>query len=216
MMRPTRAPQEGCGGSRVPCRRRKAAGRVPVLCSRVWPCCAPRIRRNRRPPRIRARSSHRSREVDVVPQAGRHRRSLAQHRQVAAALSAGRSSSSTTPAAIASIARGNVEIYYNNYILTADQVVYDQSANTLTAVGNVVLKERQRQHRPRRSLHADRRLPRRLRAVAQSITTRRRHAHRRRAGDAARRQHDRVHQRPLHALQKRRRHAALVVHERRP
>ena len=39
------------------------------------------------------------------------------------------------------IARGNVEIYYNNYILTADQVVYDQSANTLTAVGNVTLKE---------------------------------------------------------------------------
>ncbi len=39
------------------------------------------------------------------------------------------------------IARGNVEIYYNNYILTADQVVYDQSANTLTAVGNVELKE---------------------------------------------------------------------------
>ena len=34
-----------------------------------------------------------------------------------------------------------MEIYYNNYILTADQVVYDQSANTLTAVGNVVLKE---------------------------------------------------------------------------
>jgi LPS-assembly protein len=39
------------------------------------------------------------------------------------------------------VARGNVEIFYNNYILTADQVVYDQSANTLTAVGNVVLKE---------------------------------------------------------------------------
>jgi LPS-assembly protein len=39
------------------------------------------------------------------------------------------------------IARGNVEIYYNNYILTADEVVYDQSANTLTAVGNVELKE---------------------------------------------------------------------------
>lgn len=39
------------------------------------------------------------------------------------------------------IARGNVEIYYNNYILTADEVAYDQSANTLTAVGNVVLKE---------------------------------------------------------------------------
>jgi LPS-assembly protein len=38
-------------------------------------------------------------------------------------------------------ARGNVEIYYNNYILTADQVVYDQGANTLTAIGNVTLKE---------------------------------------------------------------------------
>lgn len=39
------------------------------------------------------------------------------------------------------IARGNVEIYYNNYILLADEVVYDQSANTLSAVGNVTLKE---------------------------------------------------------------------------
>jgi LPS-assembly protein len=41
------------------------------------------------------------------------------------------------------IARGNVEIYYNNYILTADEVVYDQSAGTLTAVGNVTVKEPQ-------------------------------------------------------------------------
>jgi LPS-assembly protein len=39
------------------------------------------------------------------------------------------------------IARGNIEIYYNNYILTADEVVYDQNAKTLTAVGNVELKE---------------------------------------------------------------------------
>ncbi|MCH9807341.1 MAG: LPS assembly protein LptD [Alphaproteobacteria bacterium] len=38
-------------------------------------------------------------------------------------------------------ARGNVEIYYNNFVLTADEVVYDQSANTLTAVGNVILRE---------------------------------------------------------------------------
>jgi LPS-assembly protein len=38
-------------------------------------------------------------------------------------------------------ARGNVEIYYNNYILTADQVVYNRSANTLHAIGNAVLKE---------------------------------------------------------------------------
>ncbi|MBU2533584.1 MAG: LPS assembly protein LptD, partial [Alphaproteobacteria bacterium] len=38
-------------------------------------------------------------------------------------------------------ARGNVEIYYNNYILTADRVVYDQRAGQLTAIGNVVLRE---------------------------------------------------------------------------
>ncbi len=39
------------------------------------------------------------------------------------------------------IARGNVEIYYNDYILTADEVTYNQDANTLTAAGNVMLKE---------------------------------------------------------------------------
>ncbi len=39
------------------------------------------------------------------------------------------------------IARGNVEIYYNNYILTADEVIYDQGANTLVATGNAQLKE---------------------------------------------------------------------------
>lgn len=38
-------------------------------------------------------------------------------------------------------ARGNVEIYFNDYVLTADQVTYDQSANTLTAVGNVTVRE---------------------------------------------------------------------------
>ncbi|MEZ5907293.1 MAG: LPS-assembly protein LptD [Hyphomicrobiaceae bacterium] len=39
------------------------------------------------------------------------------------------------------IARGNVEIYYNNYVLLADEVTYDRRANTLTAVGNVRIKE---------------------------------------------------------------------------
>ncbi|MDX2158748.1 MAG: LPS assembly protein LptD [Hyphomicrobiaceae bacterium] len=39
------------------------------------------------------------------------------------------------------VARGNVEIYYNNYILTADEVIYDQGANTLIAQGNAQLKE---------------------------------------------------------------------------
>ncbi len=39
------------------------------------------------------------------------------------------------------IARGNVESYYNNYVLTADQVTYDQNANTLEARGNAKLVE---------------------------------------------------------------------------
>ena len=39
------------------------------------------------------------------------------------------------------IAQGNVEIYYNNYILTADQVVYDQATNKLIAEGNAQLKD---------------------------------------------------------------------------
>ena len=38
-------------------------------------------------------------------------------------------------------ARGNVEIFYNNYVLKADEVQYDQSAGTLTAMGNVELRE---------------------------------------------------------------------------
>ncbi len=39
------------------------------------------------------------------------------------------------------VARGNVEIYYNNNILTADEIIYDQTAGTLTAIGNVALKD---------------------------------------------------------------------------
>ena len=39
------------------------------------------------------------------------------------------------------IARGRVEIYYNDNVLTADQVIYDQSANTLTAIGNAKLRQ---------------------------------------------------------------------------
>jgi LPS-assembly protein len=39
------------------------------------------------------------------------------------------------------IVQGKVEIYYNRYILVADQLTYDRSANTLTADGNIVLKD---------------------------------------------------------------------------
>ena len=185
----TRTPQEGCGSSRVPCRRRKAAGRVRLAvfaCS----CCAasslgarrahaqdPSIARAERP------------EVDVRSPSRQHVRPVAQHRQVAAALSAGRRARSTTPGGNRVIARGNVEIYYNNYILTADEVVYDQSRQHADGRRQRRAQGAQRQHRPRRPLHADRRFPRRLRAVAVSIVATRRHAHHRRARDAPRRQH---------------------------
>jgi LPS-assembly protein len=39
------------------------------------------------------------------------------------------------------IAKGNVEIYYNNYTLLADKVVYDRGNNLLKAEGNVRIKE---------------------------------------------------------------------------
>jgi LPS-assembly protein len=39
------------------------------------------------------------------------------------------------------IAKGNIEIYYNNYVLLADEIVYDQRTNELTALGNVRIKE---------------------------------------------------------------------------
>jgi LPS-assembly protein len=39
------------------------------------------------------------------------------------------------------IARGNVEIFYNNYVLTADQIIYDQGANLLLAEGNAQLRD---------------------------------------------------------------------------
>jgi LPS-assembly protein len=38
-------------------------------------------------------------------------------------------------------AKGNVEIYYGNYTLLAERVVYDRNSNTLTAVGNVRIKD---------------------------------------------------------------------------
>jgi LPS-assembly protein len=38
-------------------------------------------------------------------------------------------------------ASGNVEIYYNNYTVLADKVTYDRAANTLFAQGNVRIKE---------------------------------------------------------------------------
>jgi LPS-assembly protein len=39
------------------------------------------------------------------------------------------------------IARGNVQIYYNNFLLTGDQITYDQGSNRLLAEGNVQLRD---------------------------------------------------------------------------
>lgn len=38
-------------------------------------------------------------------------------------------------------AKGNVEIYYGNYTLLAERVIYDRGSNTLTAEGNVRIKD---------------------------------------------------------------------------
>jgi LPS-assembly protein len=50
------------------------------------------------------------------------------------------------------IAQGNVEIYYNNFVLTADQVVYDQSTNKLIAEGQRPAQGSERQHHQGRPL----------------------------------------------------------------
>lgn len=39
------------------------------------------------------------------------------------------------------VAKGNVELFYNNYQVTADEITYDQGASTLTAAGNVTIKD---------------------------------------------------------------------------
>ncbi len=60
------------------------------------------------------------------------------------------------------IARGNVEIYYNDNILLADEVIYDKSVNTLTAMGNVRLKDFGRFGRQCGAADLERRFSRRL------------------------------------------------------
>lgn len=39
------------------------------------------------------------------------------------------------------IAAGNVELYFNDYILTSDQVIYDRTTNKLIAEPNAALKD---------------------------------------------------------------------------
>ena len=137
MMRHTRAPQEGCGSSRVTCGRRKAARwvRLAVLAVLLASLGA-------------SHSAHAQDPSTLAPDVAKST-SFPKQSMVGPS----RNIDKSQPLYLQGdeliydtggnrvIARGNVEIFYNNYILTADQVVYDQSANTLTAVGNVMLKE---------------------------------------------------------------------------
>ncbi len=137
MMRHTRAPQEGCGSSRVTCGRRKAARRVRLAMLAVLLASLGA-----------AHAAHAQDPSTLAPDVAKST-SFPKQSMVGPS----RNIDKSQPLYLQGdeliydtggnkvIARGNVEIYYNNYILTADQVVYDQSANTLTAVGNVMLKE---------------------------------------------------------------------------
>ena len=152
MMRHTRAPQEGCGSSRVTCGRRKAARWVRLAMLAVLLASLG--------------ASHPAHAQDPSTLAPDVAKSTSFPKQ--SMVGPSRNIDKSQPLYLQGdeliydtggnrvIARGNVEIFYNNYILTADQVVYDQSANTLTAVGNVTAQGAERQHRPRRP---DTRLP---------------------------------------------------------
>ena len=112
------------------------------------------------------------------------------------------------------IAQGNVEIYYNNYILTADQVVYDQGTNKLIAEGNAQLKD------PNGSItRADRfeALDDFRDAFIQSLSVVTADDTRIAAERATRREGNTTEyeRAQVHALQERPRHAAAVVHQRR-
>ena len=136
-MRHTRAPQEGCGSSRVTCGRRKAARwvRLAVLAVLLASLGVSHDAHAQDPSTLAPgveRSSSFPKQSMVGP---------SQNIDKSQPLYLQGDELIYDTGGNKVIAKGNVEIYYNNYILTADQVVYDQSANTLTAVGNVMLKE---------------------------------------------------------------------------
>src|SRR5688572_17901651 len=136
-MRHTRAPQEGCGSSRVTCGHREAARRVrlAMLAVLLASLFSAQHAYAQDPSTL---------APNVQPQSSFPKQSL---------VGPSRNLDKSQPLYLQGDelihhtggnkvnARGNVEIFYNHHLLTADQVGYDQSANTLTAVGNVVLKE---------------------------------------------------------------------------
>ena len=111
------------------------------------------------------------------------------------------------------IAQGNVEIYYNNFILTADQVIYDQNLNKLIARRQCAAQGSERLDHAGRPARGARRFPRCVHPVAQRRHAGR-HAHCRRQGRPPRGQRHRVRARQVHAVQERCGHAAAVVPQR--
>lgn len=137
MMRHTRTPHEGCGRSRGPCRRRKVAGweRLAVFAILVALFAFGGGQAFAQDPSVLAPktpSDSSFGDTNISPQ-------LKIDQSQPLYLQADELIYDTDGDSV--IARGNVEIYYNNYILTSDEVVYNQSAGTLTAVGNVTVKE---------------------------------------------------------------------------
>ncbi len=137
MMRHTRTPHEGCGRSRGPCRRREVAGRERLAVFAILVALFafgggqafaqdPSVLAPKTP------SDSSFGDTNISPQ-------VKIDRSQPLYLQADELIYDTDGDSV--IARGNVEIYYNNYILTSDEVVYNQSAGTLTAVGNVTVKE---------------------------------------------------------------------------
>ena len=136
-MRVTRTPHEGCGWSRVPCRRRKVVGggRLVMLAALTAVLAfgdAPALAQDPSVIAPKTPSGDSFGDVSISPQV-KIDRSQPLYLQADELIYDNGGDSV--------VARGNVEIYYNDYILTADEVLYNQSGGTLTAIGNVVLKE---------------------------------------------------------------------------
>lgn len=141
MMRPTRTPQEGCGTSRAGGWWQGAAGHVLLFAIAILATALAVPSAFAQDPSIRGTPLVTSSSFGKTPGGmfGKVNKNLDKSKPLN--LQGDQLVYDTQGNRV--IARGNVEIFYNDYILTADEVIYDQSASTLTAVGNVTLKEPQ-------------------------------------------------------------------------
>ena len=152
MMRRTRAPQEGCGTSReksLHLTMRRAARAFACALAVMFAMFAAVAPSHAQDPSLQAGSSKAASSFDEPPGGmfGKVNKKLDNTQPMN--LQGDQLVYDTAGNRV--IARGNVEIFYNDNVLTADEVIYDQRAGTLTAVGNVTLKEPQGN-----VIHADR------------------------------------------------------------